>query len=683
MRKLPCILIVMISLLLSAALCTDGRGLGLYAYDAGDVSSSVDIDTSEFDRPDWGVVGYEVSGDAGAAALSVHLREKSDSRRNIGFRLVYDDENYEDDMVIPAGEEYGFLLLPGGAVRRIEAPEYVQPMANRLELHSGIPAERAVPVKIRYRILVPIIVLCLTAGIILWRSEDIYGWGDRFMKSLKACIKKPSIPVIVAACCLLLPLLLFVIPVPMHSRKLLFCFITGVILSALILFFRRGKQDVEKTFLLLAITAGCTLILIMPAAGGGWDTDMHYRYALQASAVLPRSISRADSLLTAGASRTQLSPDPELNAANAVILAGGAKEYAGSVSGSRYITHIPSGAGLAVAKLLCLGFKPAFMLGELVNLLAYCFLVYAGIKRLKSGKSVAAVTALIPSCIFLASTYGYDYWLLGFSIFGMCQYCGIMQDEGQARMKDVILMTVSLSLACVLKQNYLPFALIPFLLPKKKLKKPLRYYLLCALPPVLLLISLALRSGQVAESGGDMRGGTGVNAAEQLKFVLSDIPGFIRMLAAETLKWFSPYNISKSAGSFGNFGFTGIKLLGMLPFGLALAAAFIDREECDAGSAGVLIRGFNILHLFGGMAVIAAAFYLVYTPVGAAEILGVQPRYILPFVYPLMAVVGNGGIKALKEKPRLRGGLVTVILTASMAVFWAEAATLILPKVIY
>ncbi len=48
-----------------------------------------------------------------------------------------------------------------------------------------------------------------------------------------------------------------------------------------------------------------------------------------------------------------------------------------------------------------------------------------------------------------------------------------------------------------------------------------------------------------------------------------------------------------------------------------------------------------------------------------------------------MAVVGNGGIKALKEKPGLRGGLVTVILTASMAVFWAEAATLILPKVIY
>ena len=111
-------------------------------------------------------------------------------------------------------------------------------------------------------------------------------------------------------------------------------------------------------------------------------------------------------------------------------------------------------------------------LGRVPNLLLYAFAIYLGMKKLKSGKMILAVLAFMPTNLFIATNYSYDYLVNSLSMLGIAYFVSEMQQPDKPiSLKDNVVMCGSIALACVPKQIYAPLLLVPFFLRKNNFEK--------------------------------------------------------------------------------------------------------------------------------------------------------------------------------------------------------------------
>ena len=100
---------------------------------------------------------------------------------------------------------------------------------------------------------------------------------------------------------------------------------------------------------------------------------------------------------------------------------------------------------------------------------------------------------------------------------------------------------------------------------------------------------------------------------------------------------------------------------GSIVFVILLAAAILfDKEKAytKETKSDWLNRIYVILMFFGESALIASALYVAFTPVGHPTVLGCQPRYLIPLLYPLYSVWAMNGIKPLVSQKVLTWGVV-------------------------
>ena len=132
------------------------------------------------------------------------------------------------------------------------------------------------------------------------------------------------------------------------------------------------------------------------------------------------------------------------------------------------LSHIPSGLFMALTRFFGGDFVDVFASGKLANLLIYAFTCYFAIRKLKSGKMIATVIALLPTNIFLATSYTYDYWVTCFGMLGMAFFIDeTHHPERPVTMKNAILMCASFAIASLPKLVYAALLIIPFFLTKK------------------------------------------------------------------------------------------------------------------------------------------------------------------------------------------------------------------------
>ena len=172
-----------------------------------------------------------------------------------------------------------------------------------------------------------------------------------------------------------------------------------------------------------------------------------------------------------------------------------------------------------LARGLGLPFVKVFYAGKLGNLFMYGLLIYFAIKRLRSGKMILAVTAMLPANIFLASSYSYDIWLIGLTMLGIAYIAGVIQDWAggiQVRIKDIIIILGSLTLGFAPKAVYFPMLLLVFLIPRAGFKSKKLYRGMCIAAAVCIIFVLMTFMLPFIVGGpgeGDLRGGEDVNSA--------------------------------------------------------------------------------------------------------------------------------------------------------------------------
>lgn len=461
----------------------------------------------------------------------------------------------------------------------------------------------------------------------------------------------------------------------------------------------------EYVFILLLAVVGLLYVIIMPAdAEISWDEAIHYWRAVGVSHAFDGKTNAADSWVYWHSGIGYMLPNSIDNLRysqnNVQMLYETGKIVAANTDILGQIiavAYIPSAIGLVIGRVLHLPYMMIYHLGAAMNMFIYIILVYFSVKRLKSGKMICITVACVLNSVFLASVYSSDSWITGFCMLGTSYFIGCMQEKKVVSKKDLFIMLGAYVLAFMPKAIYFPLFLLFLLLPKERFQNErqrvcfyistiafsitfcvemavsFKWFLLilfivwfCIYGVYRLLKKLTKKQkivifvvsilaciiieyfviGHILPmllGTGDARGGTEVNSANQVKFIISNPIKYTKIL----LKFlFGRYLVFEGELQvvFNTFGYLGQASFATISFVLLWIVAFTDKTKLD------MWKGYNktkvclILFNLGIIVLIATALYVSFTPVGYETINGCQARYLLPLFPGFFAMIGSNKI---------------------------------------
>lgn len=304
------------------------------------------------------------------------------------------------------------------------------------------------------------------------------------------------------------------------------------------------------------------------------------------------------------------------------------------------VSYLPAAIGLIVGRGLGMPTMVSLLLGRWANLLCYALVLsYAVWLLRKRGYIIAAFIGMIPPAVFIASNYSYDWWVTAFSILGYALFENVTQNNAENKYCSIFKVMLVMFLAFLPKAVYLTM-IIPIIAVLAMKGKKSRKALLIVLVMMLLLASSFLvpliLSGGNAYS--DSRGGTEVNAAEQIQFILVNPIQYLMMLARFLWRYINP---DKSVEIFGYYILFGTGKYYSLVLILLTLATFVDNISISTEEFGKvnMLRLWSVMGILITLALIATSMYISYTPVGLDNINGVQPRYMIPAFFPFLYYV--------------------------------------------
>ncbi len=514
---------------------------------------------------------------------------------------------------------------------------------------------RVTPIYFRTGVLFGGCAALLCAVVIYWLNNKVH-FAEHLLDSVWINVKKIRTFGCVAA---LLFLIKIILTHMIERRQALFVVAVIACTVVLIIYRKALYQKLEGVVFFLALILGSIMIATFPLTLISMDEAIHYDQSLQASFLGnifftdgDFEVENPDGIFH---TKGNLFSDEDIDIYNAQNYAL-TKEYK---KGENYqflpfdleeliggllkikLYYLPYGLGIAFGRMVSSSFYVRYMAGEFCNLLLYAAICFFAVRKLKSGKLLLGTILLCPQILFHASTYHYDTWVIAFIALGTAWYIGENQrPEEKVSYKDAIIMSAAFALACMPKQVYFIYCFLPFLMPWKKIENKLKYYFCCTIPAALLMLSFALRSVSTVGGVGDTRGGTGINPAEQVHFILSYPVKYLCQLSKFLFHALS-FQAMKGMAAFCDYA--GSNQMGAVILSwMILLLVVIDKYGSNTYIDDVKVRVFMIASYFICGALAATAMYIVFNPVGAGEFAGTQPRYFIPAIYPMLAYLYSG-----------------------------------------
>lgn len=435
----------------------------------------------------------------------------------------------------------------------------------------------------------------------------------------------------------------------------LFCISAGAAAGALPVFRAALGAKPERFFVFFCLLAGCLMLFLFPNdASVNWDAEYHYEQALRYSYLgEARTTAPDDDFIMMNSNAS----DPYVWEERVAFHAWQQEMYrAGASSGGdpelmlNSVYEIFAGTGMFIGRVLHLSWNWTLYLGKLFNLLAYTACGYFAIRRLKGGKMILACVLLIPTNVFLASSFSYDPGVTGFLALSMSWFFAEWQEPERKltwRCGSVIL--GSAAVACLTKAFYVPAILFTLMMPRTKWAENRRedrrlmtrgQYVILALAAVLVSLLpylLPMLQGSVAT---DMRGGLSSAPMDQIRYILSDPARWLRVMLRFQRSYFAP---AGSPGLLTFFAYQGMGPFWQALYVLLVLLAFTDKKTADRSlerKPVIRIAGLALLYLT--TCIICLCLYVTFTEPEADFISGVQPRYLLPLVFPVLMLAGSG-----------------------------------------
>ncbi|MDQ3006715.1 MAG: DUF2142 domain-containing protein [Chloroflexota bacterium] len=301
-----------------------------------------------------------------------------------------------------------------------------------------------------------------------------------------------------------------------------------------------------------------------------------------------------------------------------------------------------------------------FRMCRFASLLSYLILIWLAIRLIPFGKWILLVLAVTPMALFQASTISPDAISngLGFLFIAGCLNLARSKEINWRECGALVLLILLLFLA---KLNLVPLVLLPFLLiTPARFTKNGTYPFLLAMTVLLFAVEIA-GWNMVASRNLAPLMANDANLTAQLRHILGAPFIFLQTVIRDLITNGSVY-FQGWINGYGYYHWTPPQLVSFF-YILSLASATLIEPAPHADH-----RKFRIAFILTFVACYFAtvlSIYTTFTPVGADEVLGVQGRYFIPLVLPLVLALGS--IPWLKKETVLSQNWIIVFLSIALS----------------
>lgn len=453
--------------------------------------------------------------------------------------------------------------------------------------------------------------------------------------------------------------------------ELLFLCIASLIVSFL------HRVEIHIVFSFFALAIGLALALIPPAISLiCWDDQIHFARAESISYVINPTYSEGDAdLALAAYSYSDYLPDwsessiiaynERINTAQfeGVNVSFGCKpiadaketDYVYSSYTLSSFGYLPYAVGLWLGRFLHMNLTDIFVLGRVFGLIFYVAICFFAIRLIPVKKTLLALVALIPTSLFLSASYSNDGWLNSMMLLSVAMAIKLIYEKGPISAWEATITLIVFFLALAPKPVYFPLIGLLLFIPRERFgskRAKSRWNAIVLGLCVLALASFAVPFISQGEYGDDLRGGGDVNSREQIKFILQHPGAFSRVIASEFFNVF--WNPAYSGNAFVNFAYLGslvsrVPALNMVPCILLLFCAVSDNFGVPKGLFSIPRKLWTALFVIGASVLIFTSLYVSFNGVGSTPrntdgivfVSGVQSRYLLPLLFPTLAIVAS------------------------------------------
>lgn len=441
-------------------------------------------------------------------------------------------------------------------------------------------------------------------------------------------------------------------------------FLIGGMLLIAFLFMNKNifKSHMEIAFIIFALLFGGFIIVFDGTNQMSWDEYIHYDSAYRAS--FGQTIQYTEAAIQM---KGPVMPSFDTLEEKALVAAYAQErnDYttADIKNQQRFVqynvrAYLPQSIMLATARILKLPFSWAYMMGKFGNLLFYTLIMALAIRLTKIGKIYIAIIGLLPTPLFLASVYSYDAVITSLVFLGFILWLNeILDKDKKLKWYTALAIILCFVVGTWSKTIYMVMMLLLCFLPKEKFDSKLKSGLFRAGAIVIIAILLyTIKKSPIEATGatailqsngaysGDKRA-LGASFDKQIKYVVSHPFAYTKVLLRSLKNSAFDYLLGTSTWLLYAYLDRFPKIFAAFTSVLLVGASFFQSKE---DREYVLETKWKVL--LGVMAFCMASLvwtglYMTFTSVGANYINGVQGRYYIPFVLPLMFVFKNNKFK--------------------------------------
>jgi uncharacterized membrane protein len=441
-------------------------------------------------------------------------------------------------------------------------------------------------------------------------------------------------------------------------------FLIGGMLAIAFLFLNKKvfQTHLEIAFIVFSLIFGSFLIVLDGTNQLSWDEYLHYDNAYRAS--FGQTIQYTEAAIQMkGRVMPSFDTLEEKN-----ILANYTQERndfskADIKYQQRFVqynvrAYLPQSIMLAVARICHMPFSIAYMMGKFGNLLFYALIMALAIRIAKIGKIYIAVIGLLPTPLFLATAYAYDAFVTALVFLGFILWLNeILDKDKKMEWYTALAMILCFVIGCWSKVIYMVMMLLLCFLPKEKFDSKFKSALFRVGAVVIVAILLiTIYKSPIEATGataslqsdsaylGDKRA-VGTDFLGQVQYIFSHPVAYTLVLLRSLKNSAYDYLLGTSTwllyGYAGRFSVIFTAFTSVLLLGTSLVQTDEDRKYILATKWKVLLG----IMAFGVASLVWTGLYITFTSVGSNYISGVQGRYYIPFILPLMFVFKNNKFK--------------------------------------
>ena len=272
-----------------------------------------------------------------------------------------------------------------------------------------------------------------------------------------------------------------------------------------------------------------------------------------------------------------------------------------ATNASSFLPYIPQAIGIWIARLLGLSVLWLVILGRFSNLICYALITRLAMKKAKGFELLFGTVALLPMCIYIASSFSTDGMVNALTFYLVAQFCHFINREKKVSLKEMILYSLLCIVMATMKLPYVLLVGLLLFIPSNKMEVKKNY-----LYAILLILIAAVFSFLWLKQSSEINASKvmqGVSPVEKVKFTLSHLNVFIRKFFNEWIdlvpnKITSVFTFGWLTYGLGNLAWYylifigGVLLLSPQPFGLPKFSKFGAALVATGIGVGILMTSY-------------------------------------------------------------------------------------------